>query len=143
MPNTSTGAASQPLSEHNHRAPLAPRFLLRAIRAARGRVDPYPRLVARWTGTDDNGAVPVLFPHGCGFRLQMCLLTHRAFPLPIWWALQFRNRPARYRRVDAGHGFVVKGVEVELHSRLMRASDCYWESRDPYAIPYGTRPPAG
>ncbi|MEO8104578.1 MAG: hypothetical protein ABI790_18840 [Betaproteobacteria bacterium] len=94
-------------------------------------------------GMDAHGAVPVLFPHVCGFRLHMCVLMQRAFPLPVWWALQIRNRLVRYRYAEAGesfdletqlggHRFVDKGVEVELHTRLMRASDCYWESRVTY-----------
>src|SRR6185369_10158497 len=45
---------------------------------------------------------PVLFPQVVGFRLQMALLTHPAYPLPIWTALQVRNRLVRHVHVDPG-----------------------------------------
>ena len=66
-----------------------------------------PQIVARWIGfrihpgrlaafhdatasRQDDG-ISILYPHVLGFRLQMVLLTHPAFPLPIWNALQIRN----------------------------------------------------
>jgi hypothetical protein len=45
----------------------------------------------RFTGLRPGHDLPLLFPHVLGFRLQMALLTQRAFPLPIWNALQIRN----------------------------------------------------
>jgi len=92
------------------------------------------------SGEDEAG---VLYPHVLGFRLHMALLTHRAFPLPVWGALQIRNRLVQHRslrpgerfdletRVDA-HRVVDNGVEIDLCSRLARGPDCAWESTVTY-----------
>ena len=89
--------------------------------------------------------VSVLFPHAAGFRLSMALLTHRAFPLPIWRALQIRDQLCRHRRIRAdeafdlhtciaAHRLVGNGLEVDLHSRLLggdtpgQRDECAWES---------------
>lgn len=115
-----------------------------------------PRIAVRWsglrflpeqlrafgesTGLRMDDGVPVLFPQVIGFRLQMALLTHPAYPLPIWTALQVRNRLVRHARIEpgqpldlhtqvAGQRVVEKGVEVELLSRLLRGAACCWEGR--------------
>ena len=147
-----------PIIERYHRAPSAPAFMARALLPLRGlRQDgAFPRLVLRWsglriaphhwaaycaaTGARDAEQVPVLYPHVLGFRLQMALLTHPAFPLPIWRALQIRNHLVRHAHIDraasfeletriAGHRPVAKGLEVELSSHLMCGAACVWESR--------------
>lgn len=85
-------------------------------------------------GARDDAAVCVLYPHVLGFRLQMVLLTHPAFPLPIWNALQIRNRLMRHRAIEPGailemetrsaqHRRVDKGLEVELHTRLSQGTE--------------------
>jgi len=118
-----------------------------------------PHITQRWAGlriepahvaafratTGERGDEPisVLYPHVLGFRLQMALLTHPAFPLPIWRALQIRNRLVRQREIRCGevldletrtgaHRWVAKGVEIDLHSRLSRGSDCVWYSEATY-----------
>jgi hypothetical protein len=72
-------------------------------------------------GARDDDSVCVLYPHVLGFRLQMALLTHLAFPLPIWNALQIRNRLVRHRAIEPGatlelwlKGPVFYGEEVAL-----------------------------
>jgi len=73
----------------------------------------------------------------------MALLTHRAYPLPIWNALQVRNHLIRHRRFRPGERLdletrigayrrVDKGVEIDLHSRLLRDAECLWESEITY-----------
>jgi hypothetical protein len=94
----------------------------------------------RDTGLSADAGMPVLFPQVVGFRLQMALLTHPAYPLPIWSALQVRNRLVRHAHVEAGEELdlrtqvggqraVEKGIEVDLISRLKRGSVCCWEGR--------------
>ena len=163
---------TKPIVEHYDRAPSALNFMARAIRPFPGlpKDQSFPRIVTRWTGlriepsqlqafrqatgiTEKDG-VPVLYPHVFGFRLQMALLTHRAYPLPIWTALQIRNRLVRHRQIDSreafnmetqvgDHRLVDKGIEVDLLSRLTRGSDCYWESRITYFYRgrFGASPP--
>lgn len=153
--------ANGAIVEHYDGAPSAFGFMLRALL-------PSPRLSAdlglppigvRWsglrieasdiqayclaTGSARQDGIPLLLPHVIGFRLQMALLTHRAYPLPIWTALQIRNRLVRHRAVAIGealdldtrvgeHRRVDNGIEVDLLSRLMRGSECCWESRITY-----------
>jgi hypothetical protein len=146
-----------PTIERYHRAPSAPAFMARALLPLCGlrQVEGFPRLVLRWsdlriapqhwaaycsaTGTSEAQEVPVLYPHVLGFRLQMALLTHPAFPLPIWRALQVRNRLVRHAHINRGDSFeletrveghraVAKGLEVDLCSRLARGTACLWES---------------
>ncbi len=151
----------KPSIEQYRRAPFAPAFMARALLPSR-RLRPgeaLPRLVLRWsglriapshwaafcaaTGLREAEEVPVLYPHVLGFRLQMALLTHPAFPLPIWRALQIRNRMLRHARIAhaddfeletrvEGHRPVAKGLEVDLASQLTRGSACVWESRVTY-----------
>ncbi|HXD40258.1 MAG TPA: hypothetical protein VN649_06830 [Ramlibacter sp.] len=144
--------------EGYRRAPSALNFMSRALRRspglARGAV--IPPIAVQWngvriepaqlegfcrdTGLRADAGVPVLFPQVVGFRLQMALLTHPAYPLPIWTALQVRNRLVRHVHVEPGEILdlrthvgeqrtVEKGIEVDLVSRLMRGPVCCWEGR--------------
>ena len=151
-----TTMTRQILERHN-RAPSALAFMSRAFLASPGLEPgrPLPDIVQSWEGLRIESGhlarfrlacgllkedeVSILYPHVLGFRLQMALLTHPAYPLPIWNALQIRNRLVRHRRIHPGerldlqtrigaHRFVEKGVEIDLHSRLTRGSDCCWES---------------
>lgn len=72
------------------------------------RPGPFPPLAAVWQGHDsggrelrelleltglaDGGTLPITYPQVAGFPLQMALLTHPSFPVPIWGALQVRSR---------------------------------------------------
>ena len=94
--------------------------------------------------TDCPGAaladrLSVLLPHVSGFRLLMVLLTHPAWPLPIWGALQVRNRLLLHRPFAVGERYELqtrplawrvldKGLEIDLHSRLVQDQTCLWES---------------
>ncbi|HYX64447.1 MAG TPA: hypothetical protein VE935_09530 [Burkholderiales bacterium] len=68
----------------------------------------------------------------------MALLTHPAFPLPIWKMLQVRNRLVQYRalasgsRVDlelrlAALRILEKGMEADLHLRVTESASLAWE----------------
>ena len=148
------------LETHEH-APSALAFMSRAFRSSPGWHEgmSFPHIVERWqglridaghlsafrkaTGSGDDDAVSVLYPHVLGFRLHMALLTHPAFPLPIWNALQIRNRLVLHRHVDQGDAFDLetstgahrladKGMEVELRSCLTRRTEPVWESQVTY-----------
>jgi hypothetical protein len=125
------------------RRPSALRYMAHALRARRrlARGAPLPAIEAHWRGyrapgrdVDDfcriaavapGDATPILFLHATAFRLQMAVLTHRAFPLPIWRVLQIRNHllwhrlPARAARLAlhaavAGRRVLERGIEVDL-----------------------------
>ena len=97
------------------------------------------QLVSGMQDPHSQELLSLLFPHVTGFRLLMTMLTHRLWPLPIWGALQVRNRLSLYRSLRAGDtgdliarvaGWRVleKGIEVDLHTRLQQDDDCAWES---------------
>jgi hypothetical protein len=166
-----SSAARQILERHD-KAPSALAYMARAFLPSPGLApgSALPDIVQRWEGLRIDAAhlaafhrasglfeedgVSVLYPHVLGFRLQMALLTHRAYPLPIWNALQIRNRLIRHRRFRPGermdletrigaHRVVDKGIEIDSHNRLLRGAECCWESEITYFYRgrYGT--PAG
>lgn len=147
---------TEQIVESYDRAPSALKFMSRAFRRSAGlaKGGAVPPIAVQWTGLriekaqldafcrttglSADAGVPVLFPQVFGFRLQMALLTHPAYPLPIWTALQVRNRLARHAHVEPGEQLdlrtqvgeqrpVDKGIEVDLISRLMRGPVCCWE----------------
>src|SRR6185369_4894662 len=113
-------AMAERIVERHERAPSALNFMSRALRRSRrlAKGEVIPPIAVQWTGLrfepaqlEDfcrntglplDAGVPVLFPQVAGFRLQMALLTHPAYPLPIWTALQVRNRLVRHVHVDPG-----------------------------------------
>jgi hypothetical protein len=96
----------------------------------------------RISGVQDGCSQELLFllvPHVTGFRLPMAMLTHPLWPLPIWRALQVRNRLLLHRPLKAGDAgdlvtgvagwrVLEKGIEVDLHTRLQQGDDFAWES---------------
>lgn len=83
-------------------------------------------------------AMGLLLPQVCGFPLQLALLTHPRFPLPIWRALQIRNRIVLHHLPDGSSGelhtrlsalrLVEKGAELDLHSQLHQGDQLVWEA---------------
>lgn len=139
------------------RAPSAAAFMARAIVTPRrrGLRDAPPPLAARWsgqraagaplesflalTGLDDHPAWRLLYPHVVGFRLVMTLLTDRAFPLPIWNALQVRNRIALQRPFERGAALdfearvetqrlLEKGAEIDVRCTAHSGGEPVWHS---------------
>lgn len=96
----------------------------------------------RITGLPANGATgpaALLFPQVTGFRLLMALLTDPAWPLPIWGALQVRNRLRMKRPLAVGEVFdlhaqvegwrvIEKGLEIDISLQLHDKTACAWES---------------
>jgi hypothetical protein len=148
---------SREIIQYHRHPPSAAAFMARALVLSPGlpKDGSFPRIVQRWTGLRidpqhvaafcaatglrETDPISVLYPHVLGFRLQMALLTHPAYPLPIWGALQIRNRLVRHRHINPGetldletsngeHRLLEKGVEIDLVSRLSRGTECCWES---------------
>lgn len=118
-------------------------FMARALLPSRGNPRAVPPLALRWEGLRLDRAASVLWPHVAGFALHMALITQRDYPLPIWGALQVRNRLVRHRRMDSGMAFDVrtavqdqrtvdKGIEVDVRTTWQRAGDLHWESEVTY-----------
>ncbi len=111
------------------------RAIWRGFRIDRRELDEFLRL----TELRADEGVPILYPHACGFRLQMAVLTHPSFPVPIWNVLQVRNHLLQHRPVSegdvldmetrvAGQRILEKGAEVDLHTTLRSRDDVVWES---------------
>jgi hypothetical protein len=145
------------LVEEFHSRPSVAAYMARAFLPSPG-LGPgatVPSFVARWpaaridrrrlrsflamTGLSAEDGVPLLYPHVFAFPLLMALLTRRAYPLPIWNALQIRNQLLGRRRITvdepldletrvAGQRVLAKGIEVDLHTTLSGAGETAWES---------------
>ena len=94
---------------------------------------------ARLTGLAGAAGLELLLPHVVGFPLTMAMLTHRAYPLPIWNALQIRNRLVLEERLEygrehvletrlAGHRILDKGAEIDLETQLTCGTRRVWRS---------------
>jgi acyl dehydratase len=141
-------------------APSAPAYMLNAFRPSPGwrsergcpglrlawhgyRVDSAVvdqlRAISGLGAADFSGKLGVLYPQVTGFRLVMAMLTHPAWPLPIWNALQVRNRLRLHAPIGPGEDYdlelrasgwrvLPKGVEIDLHASLTQRGASCWES---------------
>ncbi len=142
--------------EFDHR-PSAVAFMLNALRPSPGLRAPggFPPIAARWrkhrvdrvqlldflqlTGLRADASLPMIYPHVFGFRLQMVILTHPTFPIPIWSVLQIRNHLLQHRPIPsdsvldletriAGQRILEKGAEVDLRTTVNVGAERMWES---------------
>ncbi len=97
----------------------------------------------RLTGLRADGELPLLYPHVRGFPLQMVVLTHPAFPVPIWKVLQVRNHILQHAPLAAsaeldfdtrvvGGRILGKGLEVDVHTTVRVRDRPVWESLNTY-----------
>lgn len=140
------------------RRPRAWRYMATAFYPSPGlaRRGDFPDIAARWLNhraSDRDHAyfvrlsgtpahrdyLPLLYPHAIGFRLQMAVLTHPVFPVPIWRTLQVRNHLLQHRPIERdavldfetrvhAHRVLEKGLEVDLHTRVTANGALAWES---------------
>jgi len=114
------------------------RLVWRGYAVKPGEVDQWLTL-AGVTDRRPNSAALLLAPHVTGFRLSMAMLTHPSWPIPIWRALQVRNRLLLQGRVGLGEPFdlvtdvsgwrtLEKGIEVDVRTRLQRGEETPWQS---------------
>jgi hypothetical protein len=118
----------------------AGRFPLLRATWRRHRVDPrHLGGFLRLTGLRGEKDLPLIYPLVVGFPLQMAILTHPAFPVPIWGALQIRNHVLQHRPISAeavldletrvaGQRILDKGAEVDLHTTIGSRDDLVWET---------------
>jgi hypothetical protein len=137
------------------RRPSVAAYMVRALRGgANGALNAIPPLSASWRGCrlaapdldrfrqcvhwPATHGFPVLFPQVLAFPLQMTLLTHRDFPLPVWRALQVRNHLRQHRPLTPDTAFDLatvvaaargldKGIEVDLRTTVQHGADLCWE----------------
>ncbi len=88
---------------------------------------------------------PLLLPHTIGFRLQMAILTHPIFPVPIWRVLQVRNQLLQHRPIAVGevldletriatHRVLEKGLEIDLRTKAASGGLPVWESVNTFYV---------
>lgn len=136
------------------RRPSSLRYMWRGVMPVRRNRDLNPRIVATWrnhradprglasffsiTGLPAGPDLPLLYPHVFGFRLAMAVLTHPAFPVPIWGVLQTRNHLVQHRPipVDSAMDFecrvlagrpTAKGAEFDLRTTVHVGAELAWE----------------
>ncbi|MCL4715588.1 MAG: hypothetical protein KJZ75_11830 [Hyphomonadaceae bacterium] len=139
--------------EYSH-APSAVRFMTGAILRGQRKGSLCALLSARWnscrasqrqlvdfsalTGLNTGSHLPLLLPQVLGFRLNMAVLTHPRFPLPIWNALQIRNDITQHEPMPADADYVVetssqpprilpKGLEIDLRTTFESDGKLLWE----------------
>ncbi|KAF0164341.1 MAG: hypothetical protein FD157_2295 [Rhodocyclaceae bacterium] len=137
--------------------PSAMGFMANVWRPSRGFADDgqLPDIEALWSGhrtsprdlaefLDLSGmptgeSLSILYPHTASFPMLMAVLSHPAFPLPIWKVLQVRNRLVQHEPVapDAVLDFTVrtgarrvleKGVEMDLQVAAKAGGRIVWEA---------------
>lgn len=139
-----------------NRRPSALAYMLGAVHRSPGLRDEvgFPPIRARWhgmridpreltsflrlTGLNADKGLPMLYPQVVCFPLQMAVLTCRAFPLPIWNALQVRNSLLQHSPISAedvldvetdvvAQRIIQKGVEVDLRTTVRSNQRTLWE----------------
>lgn len=149
------GSMTELLTLSFRQPPSAAAYMARALYPWAGLVrgGEFSRLRASWTGhrieprqlagfQRRTGLSPeqgwILYPQVFAFRLQMAILTHPAWPLPIWNALQVRNHLVLHQPIPVGAQIdleagalrerrMEKGVEVDLHTSVRRDKELLWE----------------
>jgi len=97
------------------------------------------------TGLRADHHVPMIYPHVLSFPLQMVVLTHPRFPVPIWKVLQIRNQLFQHRAIAtdavldmdtvlADQRIVSKGVEFDLHTEVSTDRELVWESTTTFYV---------
>jgi acyl dehydratase len=94
--------------------------------------------IQRLTELPGDARLDLVAAHFTAFRALMAVLTHPAYPLPIWRALQVRNRLRLLRPLDAaglelevrvsGERRLEKGLEVDLRTEVRSAAGLAWEA---------------
>ena len=95
--------------------------------------------ICGFAGEGGSAQGTILYPQVTGFRLVMAVLTHPSWPLPIWNALQVRNRITQHGLLRAdeeyqlevcpsGWRVLAKGLEIDLRTTLVHAGGLRWQS---------------
>lgn len=148
---------SAPIRLVYHARPSLLGFVSRVLRPSRGFSGDgqLPDIEARWSGhrTSWRGladffqlsgmpageGLSILYPHTVSFPMLMAVLSHPAFPVPIWNVLQVRNRLVQHEPIapDAVLDFTVrtgerrvleKGVEMDLRVDAQSGGRTVWEA---------------
>lgn len=92
---------------------------------------------------EDDGNLPVLFPHVFTAPLHMAILSHKEFPIPLLGMLHYRNHLMQHRPVGADevldievalseHRIVKQGFEFDYTIRVKSKGELVWDSITTY-----------
>ncbi|MGP9811438.1 acyl dehydratase [Rhodopseudomonas sp. NSM] len=113
-------------------------FIWRDYRISKQAIGALQRIAGRADAAATDRLL-LLAPHVTGFRLTLAMLMHPRWPLPIWRALQLRNRLTRSGEIKVAYPSDLiaratawrvhdKGIELDIHAQLLQGDDCPWES---------------
>ena len=92
---------------------------------------------------EDDGYLPVLYPHVFTAPLHMAILSHRDFPIPLFGMLHFRNHLIQHRPIKSGevldvevalseHRIVKQGFEFDYTIKIETKGELVWNSITTY-----------
>jgi len=90
------------------------------------------------TGYEDDGKLPVLYPHAIASPIYMFMLSQREFPLNLLGALHVKNRIISYRPISEKESFTIdvklenskilnNGVEFDFSVILSQRDEILWK----------------
>jgi acyl dehydratase len=96
-------------------------------------------------GFEEDGKLPILYPHILTSAIHMSLLAHPEFPLSIMGSVHARNNILQRRAIGetepvdvectlAACRVVKQGVEFDVTTKLLVGDDCPWESVSTYLV---------
>ena len=92
---------------------------------------------------EDDGYLPVLYPHVFTAPLHMALLSHKDFPIPLFGMLHYRNHLIQHRPIRSGevldvevalseHRIVKQGFEFDYTISVESKGELVWNSITTY-----------
>jgi len=95
-------------------------------------------LYRKLTGYDDDGKVPVFYPHALAAPLYMFMLSQKDFPLSLIGALHLKNRIISYRPIYESESFDVAvrlgksrivrtGIEFDFSVEFLQKDKILWQ----------------
>ena len=92
---------------------------------------------------EDDGNLPLLYPHVFTAPMHMAILSHKDFPIPLLGMLHFRNHSIQHRPVKedekldvevslSEHRIVKQGFEFDYIIKVESAGELVWESITTY-----------
>lgn len=94
-------------------------------------------------GLNDDGCLPLLYPHVFTAPLHMAILSSREFPIPLAGMLHYRNHSIQHRPIAqdekldvevslAEHRIVKQGFEFDYTIRIISGGELVWNSITTY-----------
>ncbi|MEU6156706.1 MaoC/PaaZ C-terminal domain-containing protein [Streptomyces sp. NPDC047130] len=144
------GALLSPTKRPRPDAPFPrTRLVQPSVRADAGRLGAYRRIC----GFEDDGTLPVTYPHVLGFAATMRLMSGRAFPLPVLGLVHTSIGITRHGAMPADRPYEIaveveglaphrRGTEATVLTRARDAGELVWESRSTYLARHRVPPGA-